>query len=49
MLVFDKKSLRCVVPPTSDCDIMTTQIPPEAIGVENLQQQQKQQNPGRRN
>lgn len=24
MLVFDKRSLRCVVPPTEDCDIPTT-------------------------
>lgn len=29
MLVFDRRSLRCVVPPTEDCDIPTTQIPPE--------------------
>lgn len=51
MLVFDKNSLRCVVPPTEDCDIPTTQIPLDAIGVENLdknhqtkkQQQQQQQ------
>lgn len=43
MLVFDKESLRCVVPPTADCDIPTTQIPPEMIGVENLQGQGQQQ------
>lgn len=28
MLVFDKHSLRCVVPPTEDCDVPTTQQPP---------------------
>ncbi len=27
MLVFDRRSLRCVVPPTEDCDIPTTQTP----------------------
>lgn len=27
MLVFDKHSLRCVVPPTEDCDIPTTPPP----------------------
>lgn len=29
MLVFDKHSLRCVVPPTEDCDIPVTQAPVE--------------------
>lgn len=29
MLVFDRKSLRCVIPPTEDCDIPTTQVPLE--------------------
>lgn len=29
MLVFDRRSLRCVVPPTEDCDVPTTQTPPE--------------------
>lgn len=29
MLVFDRRSLRCVVPPTEDCDVPTTQLPPE--------------------
>lgn len=30
MLVFDKKSLRCLVPPTEDCDVpSTTPQPPE--------------------
>lgn len=29
MLVFDKHSLRCVVPPTSDCDIPPTPSPLE--------------------
>lgn len=28
MLVFDKKSLRCVVPPTEECDIPSTTPPP---------------------
>lgn len=27
MLVFDRRSLRCVVPPTEDCDIPTTPAP----------------------
>ncbi|KAL1379141.1 hypothetical protein pipiens_020287, partial [Culex pipiens pipiens] len=27
MLVFDRRSLRCVVPPTEDCDIPTTPQP----------------------
>lgn len=27
MLVFDRRSLRCVVPPTEDCDIPTTPTP----------------------
>lgn len=27
MLVFDRRSLRCVVPPTEDCDVPTTQTP----------------------
>lgn len=30
MLVFDRRSLRCVVPPTEDCDVPTTQLPPES-------------------
>lgn len=29
MLVFDKVSLRCVIPPTDDCDIPSTTPPPE--------------------
>lgn len=29
MLVFDRRSLRCVVPPTDDCDIPTTPLPVE--------------------
>jgi hypothetical protein len=29
MLVFDRRSLRCVVPPTEDCDIPTTPTPLE--------------------
>ncbi|CAD0195707.1 unnamed protein product [Chrysodeixis includens] len=28
MLVFDRRSLRCVVPPTEDCDVPTTTPPP---------------------
>lgn len=28
MLVFDRRSLRCVVPPTEDCDVPTTIPPP---------------------
>ena len=27
MLVFDRRSLRCVVPPTEDCEVPTTQPP----------------------
>ncbi|XP_069696436.1 protein obstructor-E-like isoform X1 [Periplaneta americana] len=27
MLVFDRRSLRCVVPPTEDCEVPTTQAP----------------------
>lgn len=30
MLVFDRRSLRCVVPPTEDCDVPTT--PPSLEG-----------------
>lgn len=29
MLVFDRRSLRCVVPPTEDCEVPTTQTPVE--------------------
>lgn len=29
MLVFDRRSLRCVVPPTEDCDVPTTPLPTE--------------------
>lgn len=28
-LVFDRRSLRCVVPPTDDCDIPSTPFPPQ--------------------
>lgn len=35
MLVFDRRSLRCVVPPTEDCDAPTTQIPIEGELPEN--------------
>lgn len=40
MLVFDRRSLRCVVPPTEDCDVPTTPLPLE---YEPEQQQQQQQ------
>lgn len=36
MLVFDRRSLRCVVPPTEDCDVPTTQLPPEGDLQENV-------------
>lgn len=37
MLVFDRRSLRCVVPPTEDCDVPTTlPPPPEEEEEENL-------------
>jgi len=56
MLVFDKRSLRCVVPPTEDCDVpSTTPPPPEEIEEERKprpnqsqsqqRQQQQQQRP----
>lgn len=48
MLVFDRRSLRCVVPPTEDCDVPTTQQPPESDLPENVPNQQQQQ-PGRGN
>lgn len=35
MLVFDRRSLRCVVPPTEDCDIPTTPIPIEGEDINN--------------
>lgn len=35
MLVFDRRSLRCVVPPTEDCDVPTTQLPIEGELPEN--------------
>lgn len=40
MLVFDRRSLRCVVPPTEDCDIPSTipPPPPEEEGDENIPQ-----------
>lgn len=40
MLVFDRRSLRCVVPPTEDCDVPTTPPPPpeELEEEENLPQ-----------
>lgn len=51
MLVFDRNSLRCVVPPTEDCDIPTTPPPQEGdLQNENEQHQHPGKNPpGRRN
>lgn len=53
MLVFDRRSLRCVVPPTEDCEVPTTQLPlegdengppgPPGRNNGNNQQQQQQQ------
>lgn len=40
MLVFDRRSLRCVVPPTEDCDIPTTPTPIDGDQNENNQQGQ---------
>lgn len=37
MLVFDRRSLRCVVPPTEDCDIPTTPTPVDGEASENNQ------------
>lgn len=37
MLVFDRRSLRCVVPPTEDCDIPTTPTPIDGEPSENNQ------------
>ncbi|XP_049534268.1 protein obstructor-E-like isoform X1 [Anopheles darlingi] len=48
MLVFDRRSLRCVVPPTEDCDIPTTPQPLE-YEPEQQQQQQQQQQSGKGN
>jgi len=36
MLVFDRRSLRCVVPPTEDCDVPTTQLPPPEDDAQNV-------------
>lgn len=41
MLVFDKRSLRCVVPPTEDCDVPTTPPPTEAELSEGRNEQQE--------
>lgn len=38
MLVFDRRSLRCVVPPTEDCDVPTTPAPFEEDGEQNVPQ-----------
>jgi len=49
MLVFDKKALRCVVPPTEDCDVPTTTTPvPEEEEVEPKPKNRKQQQPTQR-
>nr|CAD7433883.1 unnamed protein product [Timema monikensis] len=40
-LVFDRRSLRCVVPPTEDCEVLTTQAPPldeDEEGEQNIPQ-----------
>lgn len=49
MLVFDRRSLRCVVPPTEDCDVPTTIPPPpaEEDGEQNIPQNIPQQQGGR--
>ncbi|CAL8113618.1 unnamed protein product [Orchesella dallaii] len=48
MLVFDKKSLRCVVPPTEDCDVpSTTPPPPEEEEDKPREQQQQRPNQNR--
>lgn len=38
MLVFDKRSLRCVVPPTEDCEVPTTLPPPPEEAEEEQQE-----------
>jgi len=46
MLVFDKRSLRCVVPPTEDCDVPSTTPPPpeeEEVKPKNSQSQNRPQ------
>lgn len=49
MLVFDKKSLRCLVPPTEDCDVpSTTPQPPEEEEDKPREQQQGRPNQGGR-
>lgn len=40
MLVFDRRSLRCVVPPTEDCDVPTTPPPTEGELSEGRNEQQ---------
>lgn len=41
MLVFDRRSLRCVVPPTEDCDVPTTTPPPPEEVQQDLRQGQQ--------
>lgn len=48
MLVFDRRSLRCVVPPTEDCDVPTTQSPPEGDSQENAPQPGRDSNDDQR-
>ncbi|CAG4926842.1 unnamed protein product [Colias eurytheme] len=48
MLVFDRRSLRCVVPPTEECDIPTTTGPPPEEE-EQRQAQRQEQNPHKSN
>ncbi|KAH1005429.1 hypothetical protein HUJ04_006421 [Dendroctonus ponderosae] len=43
MLVFDRRSLRCVVPPTEDCDVPSTLPPP--VQEDDLQENIPQNNP----
>lgn len=35
MLVFDRHALRCVIPPTEECDVPTTPLPLEGDLPEN--------------
>ncbi|KAJ0180955.1 hypothetical protein K1T71_003040 [Dendrolimus kikuchii] len=43
MLVFDRRSLRCVVPPTEDCDVPTTTPPPPEEDNQELRPRETQQ------
>lgn len=46
MLVFDRRSLRCVVPPTEDCDIPTTPTPIEGDNQNENDNESNQGNQG---